>query len=264
LKRKSKSNIYIDDGTIYFFSGKSYKDSGVVIIIYDKMKEIRDKNKSSKKNDILQYTTNQEVVRFEIKCDRDKIKYELEKYNNVIKKNFINILGKKDVDIKKFNLKDCLYETKIKDFYQEVIYDIRERIFKCNINNDVESRLFKESTVLINSCLDDLICIEFQKHMLSLIIKAGNLDKVITTRSNLFRIIRTNFSSTKSKTLIKIIKYENGEINKINLAKGYLGSCKNEILELGYSYYYADEEIKPINIKDLIKDVTPNEKYRSI
>lgn len=103
----------------------------------------------------------------------------------------------------------------------------------------------------------------FQLIVMKKTISDLHLDKIITTRKNLMKIIKSTktLSDYTKKQAIRILNHINGEkyIHKIH--KQTLKKYLNVILSLGYSPYTSENEIKPVTLKRLQKALAYDLEY---
>lgn len=136
------------------------------------------------------------------------------------------------------------------------------------LSGDPLKRLMKKVRNAIddgNSLCDlDVVFHElFQISVMTKAISDLNLDKIITTRKNLMKIIKSTktLSDYTKKQAIRILNHINGEkyIHKIH--KQTLKKYLNVILSLGYSPYTSENEIKPVTLKRLQKALAYDLEY---
>lgn len=185
-----KRNIrFQNDGTLYF------ENKRTSIKVYYKILEQQQKNKDFDVFNFLNIKDNEDLLRFEVRNNRSKIKYEF-------KKN------------------------------------------KLNCNNNVVGNIY------------DVLDIRYQFIEIYKFIKIAHLDKKITTKQNLYKIIDNSsiFTKNTKKTAKRVIRYLNREVESINASKQTIYTYKRKILNLGYHYMYADIDLDPINILNFFRN----------
>lgn len=95
-----------------------------------------------------------------------------------------------------------------------------------------------------------------QVNIMNKVLKLLHLDKIMTTKIKLFAVINgSNLSKNEKYTAKCVLNYLN-KVPRIKVpAESTILKYKNWILSQGYHYLYADVEIKPITIDDIIKQL---------
>ncbi|MGE4284647.1 MAG: hypothetical protein AB7G87_13190, partial [Clostridia bacterium] len=126
------------------------------------------------------------------------------------------------------------------------------------------------STPLFPGCFGELVNMGFQHYLFERIISKYHLDKTITTRPNLYKVINNSslFSPCKASTAKKIIRFLNGDTKAISYSHSTINEYKRLILETGYHYITADFELPPITFDYIHNSLTCEQKisiskYRS-
>ncbi|WP_297430623.1 hypothetical protein [Clostridium sp.] len=256
-----------DEGTLYFYSGKTRNKSSSVLIIYFKVKEQHDKNIDI--SQLLSLDDSMEDLRIEQKDNRRSIKRKLAKYNN--KKNKLFGMYHKTTTLKPLDKQYYKY-------YNIFQTDINQCIpfNKINLNalgkclKPPPSGLFEYLNhglkIKIKANIADTLDPNYQFSIIRDFIKSCNLDKKITTKDKLYGIIDKSplFSKTTKITAKRVIRYLNGEINTINLNSRTVDNYRKLILQTGYNYLYAAKELKPIKEEDILRIIQEDKNLNMI
>jgi hypothetical protein len=118
--------------------------------------------------------------------------------------------------------------------------------------NSLKSRIHKASNKhgfsTQESKLRTAVSKEYQISQINELIALFGFDKIITTRSNLIRIIESSmlFSKARLKTCKRVIRFLNGETKTISLSDKSISIYKKMILSTGYHFLYSCEAILPL------------------
>lgn len=247
------------NGTIYFHSGKEWNNAGSIIKVYYKLKEISDNNRIEELGEVIKTIPyGFDVLRIECVSKRHKIKRELEKKESeykALEKEFLISLNSKTL---KFNCnkEDVVLENvynKGPDIPPPINYN-RMLINRHNLDKDNEMNIYNNLIGSKRGKVSDVIDIRYQYSNIFDMWRALALDKRKVTREKLFKIINesSKFSKTSKKTAIGVIKYVNGETDKIPISEKLFKRYLKDIGELGVHYIYTDEIVNPIHIEELI------------
>lgn len=113
------------------------------------------------------------------------------------------------------------------------------------------------------SPLDIIFHQDFQLKILWKAIKDLYLDKIVTTRKKLLKIIRTSTLLTKheKKQAQYVVNHLNGERHSLNMHKDTLRKYIKIILSLGYSPFTSESEIQPITFQKLQDALSSDLRY---
>lgn len=249
VKRKNTDYEYQQKGTLYLHSGNDNKSAGVRIIAYKKFKERID---TGYLQDVLDFKTknfndcnaNIELLRIEKQSSRRILNYEFSKYISKAKDTpFTSLCSSKHRTFLEHNLKQMY------SFSNEITSrKLQLKTLETNFKKNVDIVLYNKVKVI------DVLTIPYYISVVKGFITQFNLDKTITTRDKLFKIIRTNFTKTKAKTAVNLIKFLNGEKAIVPISKRYFKQYIKEITSTGYHYIYSDKELPPIIIDDIIRN----------
>jgi hypothetical protein len=104
--------------------------------------------------------------------------------------------------------------------------------------------------------LEDIFNYDSQVYLLKKIINDFHLDKIMTTKGKLISFIdNSNLSLEEKKTAKTVIKHINNCSHKKKPAPSTIAKYKAWILSMGYHYMFADVEILPIDVDDIIKNL---------
>ncbi|MCY6485337.1 hypothetical protein OW763_13445 [Clostridium aestuarii] len=207
-------STYADNGTIYFYPSKSSKSNpSYKIVVYDKLKEFKDKatgiNTSNVLNnkELIHLNSNQNILRIEIKNYRSKI------------------------------TKDFSY-TKVLSSKSEAKTEYLASPMSSYIGSFAEGFNYQHQIGEIKYYLKRL-------HLDKIITKRYRLFEVIEKDNTLK-------ASTKKK-IKNLIRYLNGEVKKCSVSDKTAREYRDFILSKGYHYIYSDNQLDPITIDGIIK-----------
>lgn len=102
---------------------------------------------------------------------------------------------------------------------------------------------------------EDVFTMDYQCYILNGLLREFNLDKMITTPKTLRKLIRSNdgLSDKQKKKFWNVIQHENTDCHKKKPPSSVRKECINLVLSQGYNYLYADTEIKPVSIANIIR-----------
>ncbi|EKQ57250.1 MULTISPECIES: hypothetical protein [unclassified Clostridium] len=254
-----------NDGTLYFYSGKDKNKSSAVIIIYFKGREQQHRNNSIYR--LLNIDEGKEDLRIEFKNMRYSLNKKVERVRNLIRMREIaypminaNCYKSLDFDIKtSIDMNMCVIPaTTITPDFKSVFcnrrfyIDINITSFQMyNCNN--LSIYIQYSKFNNKSNVEILMSKEYQYNLINHFINQCCLNKRITTKDKLYKIIDESelFTRTKKKAAKRVIRYLNGEIYSISLSDKTISDYKKLIIKTGYHYLYSDGELEPITEKDI-------------
>jgi hypothetical protein len=111
---------------------------------------------------------------------------------------------------------------------------------------------------------------EFQKYSFNRIVGKYHLDKTITTRTKLYRIINNSamFIPRTASTAKKVIRYLNGDTDTPPCSRKLINRYKRLILDTGYHYITSDVELPPVTLESIMDSLAGQQKdlistYRS-
>ncbi|MFL0196048.1 hypothetical protein ACJDU8_10795 [Clostridium sp. WILCCON 0269] len=193
-----------DKGTLYLYSGKNRKKSSTVIVIYFKIKEQESKNTDIRS--ILSLNEGIEDLRIEERNTRRALKKKVAKFKN--RYNLFNLLPPMYLRISD--------KPSSKEYYNIYENDIRQYVSFNKVKAKVRYTYLKESHYNFYVCLNyeskikanvaDILDKDYQFSVITNLIKSCNLDKSITTKHNLYKII------DKSPFFTKITKKQPKEL----------------------------------------------------
>lgn len=239
-----------DEGTLNFYSGKTKGKSSTVITIYFKVKEQQSKNIDI--HPLLSLEEGIEDLRIEEKNTRRALKRKLAKF-----KSRYNLLSPMY-----FRISNKLSSKGYCSIYEN---DMSQYIPFGEINVKIEHKRLKEPCYSFYRCLNyepnikanaaDILDKNYQFSVIRDLIKSCNLDKIITTKDELYKVIdRSHFFTKKTKhTAKRVIRCLNGEIGSIDLNNRTVDHYRKLILETGYNCLYATRELKPITEGDILR-----------
>lgn len=254
-----------DKGTLYFHSGKCMEKSSAKVVIYFKGKE-----QIYRGNDIhslMNLNEGSEILRIETKDKRYSLKKKVAKVRTIQEsKERAYILYNLYRDLSLYNMSDE-YEIKINvllghphcNIIFKEIHSMNCVIFSSDspiFNSCIDKQFYiKYNTYCNSNIIDTVMSKEYQLTVINDFIKQCGFDKVITTKDKLYKIIeRSNiFTKTKKKTAKRVVRFLNQEIYSINLNDRTIESYKKLILSTGYHYLYADKQLNPITVEDILK-----------
>lgn len=106
---------------------------------------------------------------------------------------------------------------------------------------------------------EDIMNYDFQIIMLNNIIKEFNINKIITTKSNLFRVINNSkdLSLSEKKTAKAVVNTLNlkDKYHKKKPSTSSIYKYRKWILDNGYHYIYSDKEISPIILEEIVENL---------
>ncbi|ERI94181.1 hypothetical protein HMPREF1982_01193 [Clostridiales bacterium oral taxon 876 str. F0540] len=104
--------------------------------------------------------------------------------------------------------------------------------------------------------LEEVFDFNSQVNIMNKVLKLLHLDKTITTKIKLFSVINGSSLSKNEKHTAKLVLNYLNKVPHIKVpAESTILKYKRWILSKGYHYIYADVEIKPISIDDIIKQL---------
>ncbi len=217
------NRIYEEDGTIYFSSGEHLNNRKRVVKFYLKLREI----KSNRPEIITENYYNSDIIN--INKGQDILRLEIKTHRDYI-------------------AKICK---------PKVIYSSNPEFY-----NKTKKKTIKQNIGIF----EQIINYDFQLKSLNCIIKEFNLDKVITTKDKLLKYVENtnDLTDNEKPTAKKVIYYLNkkDKYHKKKPSKSSIIKYKNWILQNGYHYLYADEEIQPILLDDIIKQLPQNQQQK--
>jgi len=129
--------------------------------------------------------------------------------------------------------------------------------FKPIVISQSSSKLLEESISKPRiGTFEQIFNIKYQLKIIKNVLEGLNLDKKILTSNALRNLIRNNAALSKElmKDYWNVIQHENiNNSHKKKLSDYIKRKCLNYILSSGYNYLYADIEVEPIRIEDIIK-----------
>ncbi|MCR1934275.1 hypothetical protein NSA27_06150 [Clostridium tepidum] len=104
--------------------------------------------------------------------------------------------------------------------------------------------------------LEEVFDFNSQVNIMNKVLKLLHLDKTMTTKIKLFSVINGSSLSKNEKHTAKVVLNYLNKVPHIKVpAESTISKYKRWILSKGYHYIYADVEIKPISIDDIIKQL---------
>jgi hypothetical protein len=127
--------------------------------------------------------------------------------------------------------------------------------FKPNVvysSSGTESRYSKPVGIF-----EDIFTLDYQVYILSNLIEEFHLNKKITTSKTIRSLIRNCkvLSQNDKKAFWSVVQHENTDSHKKKPANVVKDKCINLILTSGYNHLYADNEVPPISVVDIIKSL---------
>lgn len=212
----TKLCIYKDRGTIYMGNGMDLDNSTRIVKFYLKLRQIRNANPHL---DIAQYYDSSLI---KLRPSEDILRLEI------------------------VSNRDALLES----FRPHLIYASDPEYYNSNKKPTVDQQI---------ATLEEVMDYGFQTRMLNKIIKEFHLDKLMTTKDTLFKLIDNScdLNSEEKKTAKSVVNKLNlkSKYHKKSPSKSSIRKYKNWILNQGYHYLYADVEIVPIVLDDIISDL---------
>ncbi|OGO79474.1 MAG: hypothetical protein A2Y23_07135 [Clostridiales bacterium GWB2_37_7] len=122
------------------------------------------------------------------------------------------------------------------------------------------SKFYKDKRLAVitqykyEASFEDIFDYDFQLFTLDEHVKELHLDKVITTRANLFQAIDNSKSLTPKykKNMKEGLRFLNGEIRRIKLSSRTLANYIAVLDECGYHYIYSDAELPGVSLEGII------------
>lgn len=261
-----------EDGTIYFHSGKDRKKCSAAIIIYDKGKE-----QQFRGNDIhrfMEIDDDQEGLRIEVVGKGYSLKRKVKKANMAKDRSelypIINIYR----DLGTYNW-NAVYNmdrstTGEHDDNHNIIFKemisiiyIKPKRYEPQLNYYLGWQAYIKCNM---SNLSTVMSKHYQSTVINDFIVQCGFDKIITTKDKLYKIIENSsiFTKTKRKTAKKVIRSLNE--NNYNTPLNYrtIDIYKKLILSTGYHYLYADIELKPITLVDILTVIEQDKALKMI
>lgn len=138
----------------------------------------------------------------------------------------------------------------LKLFKPQLVYSSDPKHFKNNSQKTIEQNI---------GTFEDIMNYNFQLKMLQNVINEFNMDKIITTKKKLFKLIdnSSKLSISEKKTAKRVINTLNLK-DKYHKKKPSISSIykfKNWILHQGYHYIYSDKEVSPIILDYIISSL---------
>lgn len=268
VRRKRSDTTYIEEGTIYFHSGKDRSRAGCSYKLYNKSIECEYRGK------VIDVPPGYTIIRLEAKNGRRKTRSSVKSAADIIKKQLAT--WDEVFIIEMSDIKDIWVSSKSRngDMESSVLSDIRgyrtytnyetkyDVKLKFNSSKDETQNAYTKN-LSNKATFFDTGDIRYQTKLIIDLLKDIGMDKKKLTKKELYKNVESIFKTKKTcKTAREVIGYLNGEIKKPPINERRIRKYAKDIIDSGNHYIYSETDIPGIDLGEVQRYIQSKELFR--